>query len=389
MRAYILSVGSELMLGHLVDTNAPYLAQELASLGIELLRVIQVGDDRNAIADTIANAAEHADLVVCTGGVGPTEDDLTREAIADVVGETPVVDPELLATVESIFAGRGLAMPERNKKQAWLIPSAEALPNPVGTAPGWLVRDNGAIIISMPGVPREMKRMWREQVVPRLQADLPERVVRSVTIKTIGIGESAAEEQLDDLVHRPNPVVATYAKEDGVHVRVTAVAATVADADRLKDETAADIRNRLHAFVYGEDETTLSESLIRQVGKVAGDLAVIDEGGGGRFAALIASSPSAGSVLNLAELRPRGNAGAMDLAQEAARTAHLGIGIVVNGTAGDQERSDTTVDVAIAGRASALESFPLHATFGDVQRRSALIAADVLHRALAGPFRPD
>jgi nicotinamide-nucleotide amidase len=389
MRAYILSIGSELMLGHLVDTNAPYLAQELAALGIELLRVVQVGDDRAAIADSIADAASHADLVVCTGGVGPTEDDLTREAMADVVGETPVVDPDLLAAVESIFAGRGLTMPERNKKQAWLIPSAVALPNPVGTAPGWLVRDNGVIMVSMPGVPREMKRMWREHVVPRLREHLPKRAVRSTTIKTIGIGESAAEELLDDLVRRPNPVVATYAKEDGVHVRVTGVAATAAEAERLRDETAADIRTRLNAFVYGEDETTLSEALIRLVGNVAGEMAIVDEGGGGRFAALIAASPEAASVLKVAELRPRGDGAAMDVADEAAGKAPLGIGIIVNGAPSEQERSDATVEVAIAGRVSALETFPLHATYEDVQRRSALIAADVLHRALIGPFRPD
>jgi nicotinamide-nucleotide amidase len=389
MRAYTLSIGSELMLGHLVDTNAPYLAQELAALGIELLRVVQVGDDRAAIAESIVDACSHADLVVCTGGVGPTEDDLTREAMADVVGETPVVDPDLLATVESIFAGRGLVMPERNKKQAWLIPSTEALPNPVGTAPGWLVRYNGVIMVSMPGVPREMKRMWQEQVVPRLRQHLPARAVRSVTIKTIGIGESAAEEQLDDLVRRPNPVVATYAKEDGVHIRVTGVAPTATEAERLRDEAAAEIRTRLRIFLYGEDEITLSESLIRQVGNIAGEMAIIDEGGGGRFAALIAASPAAASVLKVAELRPRGDAGAMNVAQEAARRAPLGVGIVVNGAAHEHERSNATVDVGIAGRVSVLESFPLHATYDDVQRRSALIAADVLHRALAGPFRPD
>jgi nicotinamide-nucleotide amidase len=388
MRAYILSIGSELMLGHLVDTNAPYLAQELAGLGIELLRIVQVGDDRAEIAQTIADAASHADLVVCTGGVGPTDDDLTREAMADVVGETPVVDPDLLATVESIFAGRGLAMPDRNKKQAWLIPSAEALLNPIGTAPGWLIRHNGTILVSMPGVPREMKRMWREQVVPRLENELPNRYVRSVTIKTIGIGESSAEEQLDDLVRRPNPVVATYAKEDGVQIRVTGIAQTKEEAERLRDETAKEVRRRLHTFVYGADDVTLGESLIQLIGQVAGNIAIIDEGGGGRFAALIAAAPDAASVLKLAELRPRGSGAALDAAREAARHAELGIAIVVNGAAGQHERSESTIDVAIAGRVSAFETFPLRSTYDDVQRRSALIAADVIHRALMGQTRP-
>src|SRR6266511_1641995 len=134
MRAHMLSIGSELILGHLTDTNATFLAQELVALGIELIHVTQVGDDRSRIARTIETAADGADLVVCTGGVGPTDDDLTREAIADVMGETPMIQPELLATLEAFFAGRGLTMPARNRKQAWTIPSAETLPNPVGTA---------------------------------------------------------------------------------------------------------------------------------------------------------------------------------------------------------------------------------------------------------------
>ncbi|HKG24041.1 MAG TPA: molybdopterin-binding protein, partial [Thermomicrobiales bacterium] len=220
MRAHILSIGSELILGHLTDTNATFLAQELASLGIELLYVTQVGDDRARLAGTIALAADGADLVVCSGGVGPTDDDLTREAIADVMAEAPEVDPQLLTALEAFFAGRGLTMPVRNRKQAWLIPSSEALPNPVGTAPGWFVRRGNSIIVSMPGVPREMTRMWREQVVPRLKERLPARAIRTVTFRTIGIGESAAEQLLEDLVKVANPNVATYAKDDGVHVRV-------------------------------------------------------------------------------------------------------------------------------------------------------------------------
>ncbi|HYO31190.1 MAG TPA: competence/damage-inducible protein A, partial [Thermomicrobiales bacterium] len=135
MRAYILSIGSELIHGHLTDTNATFLAQEMVATGIELLHVVQVGDDLDRLSSALRAAVAEADLVVCTGGVGPTDDDLTREAIAAVVGEEPVVDPSLLETVRGFFVSRGVDMPERNAKQAWLIPSAEPLPNPVGTAP--------------------------------------------------------------------------------------------------------------------------------------------------------------------------------------------------------------------------------------------------------------
>ena len=166
MRAHVLSIGAELLLGHLTDTNATYLAQELAAQGIELVGVSQVGDDVERITDILRTALDNASVIICTGGVGPTEDDLTREGIAALVGEQPEVDPESRQRIEAFFAGRGQAMPERNAKQAWLIPSAEALPNPVGTAPGWFVRFGDARIVAMPGVPREMFRMWREQALP-------------------------------------------------------------------------------------------------------------------------------------------------------------------------------------------------------------------------------
>src|SRR5918998_1187702 len=170
MRAYVLSIGSELIGGHLTDTNATFLAQELAAKGIELLHVVQVGDDLDRLTRTLATALEEADLVICTGGIGPTDDDLTREAISALAGETPVVDEEIVASIREFFAKRGLEMPDRNAKQAWVIPSAEVLPNPVGTAPGWLARVGDSMVVAMPGVPREMFRMWREQDLPPISA---------------------------------------------------------------------------------------------------------------------------------------------------------------------------------------------------------------------------
>ncbi|MGI8477319.1 MAG: competence/damage-inducible protein A, partial [Thermomicrobiales bacterium] len=297
MRAHVLSIGSELILGHLTDTNATFLAQELSALGIELLHVTQVGDDRARLAATIRLALIDADVVICTGGVGPTDDDLTREAITDVVGETPQVDPDLVMVVESFFRSRGIDMPERNRKQAWLIPSAEPLPNPVGTAPGWAVRSGDRTIIAMPGVPREMFRMWKEQAVPRITRLAPGRVVRSVTLRTLGIGESAAEQTIDDLVKTPNPVVATYAKDDGVHIRVTAIAATESDAIAQRDATATVVSDRLGRYVYASDDLPLPAVLARLLANRALTIAVSDSGGCGRFASLLASHPNAATIL--------------------------------------------------------------------------------------------
>src|SRR5947209_14169473 len=192
MRAEILSCGTELLLGHITDTNATYLAKSLAALGIDLYFVSQVGDNQGRIVETLRRAWERSNLIIMTGGLGPTEDDLARESISALLGENMQVDPELEADLRAMFATRNSRMPERNVKQATLIPSAQALSNPLGTAPGWWVEKDGRIVVAMPGVPVEMKKMWEEQAVPRLQSRLPGgAVILSRTLKCIGIGESA------------------------------------------------------------------------------------------------------------------------------------------------------------------------------------------------------
>lgn len=383
MRAYILSIGSELILGHLTDTNATYLAQELTALGIELLHVVQVGDDRTRLAKTIELAIADADLVVCSGGVGPTEDDLTREAIADVVGETPEIDPELLATLESFFAARGQQMPERNRKQAWLIPSASTLPNPVGTAPGWFVEREGKMIVAMPGVPREMFRMWREQAVPRISATLTESVIRNVTIRTIGIGESAAEQMLGDRVLRANPVTATYAKDDGVHIRVTGYGKSVEEATETRDRGRAEVEAILGAYIYGYDDTSLDEAILARLRAAGLTLGIVDAGGGGRFASLLAANPRAWQCLVSAKMITPGPRSAIELAEEALSSgAALGVGIAVQGEPLDQGLLQGSVDIALRGALDRQESFPLRGMLPEMQRRSGMIASDLLLRAL-------
>ena len=254
MRAELLSIGTELLLGEIVDTNAAYLAGRLALLGIDCLHMQTVGDNLGRAKEAFERALARSDLVVATGGLGPTEDDLTREAIAAAIGETPEVEPQLERELRSWFAGRGLPMPERNRKQAWLIPSARALPNPNGTAPGWDVQRNGKRIVAMPGVPREMTPMWEELVEPTLTQG---SALRRRTLKLLGIGESAVEEKLDELVHSTSPTVATYAKNDGVHVRIADKAPTGAEADARIARVEAEVRVRLGEYVWGTDSETL------------------------------------------------------------------------------------------------------------------------------------
>jgi nicotinamide-nucleotide amidase len=388
MRAYVLSIGSELIGGHLTDTNATFLAQELAAQGIELLHVIQVGDDLDRLTRTLGNAVDEADLVICTGGIGPTDDDLTREAICALAGETPRVDEALVAGIREFFAQRGLEMPERNDKQAWVIPCVEVLPNPVGTAPGWLARIDDTMIVAMPGVPREMVRMWREQALPRISARLTGRVYRSANLRTLGIGESAVSQLLDELTRRPQPYVGTYAKDDGVHVRVTASADDAGEAERELSETVSVVRQRLGEHVYAEDDRSLAQVLLDALRERRLTIGIAESGTGGRFGAMLLSEPSATGVVRgvVAEASDAIAATAGDLARSARGqfSASVGVGIVGTVAPSSQGLFEGTIVVAVSGSRDREESFPIRAAYQEIQRRAALHAADVLRRALSG-----
>jgi nicotinamide-nucleotide amidase len=386
MRAYILSIGTELIGGHLTDTNATFLAQELAAQGIELLHVVQVGDDLERLIRVLQLAVADAELVVCTGGVGPTDDDLTREAIAALVGETPTVDEEIVATIRAFFAQRGLEMPERNAKQAWTIPSAEILPNPVGTAPGWFVQVGNTTVIAMPGVPREMVRMWREQALPRIAARLPGRVYRTVNLRTLGIGESAVSNLLDELTQLEHPYVGTYAKDDGVHVRITGYGASATEADALIAETVAETRRRLGAYVYADDERSLPRVLLDTLRERGLTVAVAEAGTGGRFGSLLLSEPEAdGVVRGVTALPASGQASPAELAAMARERfgADIGVGVAVDPAPAAQGLFEGTIAVAVCGMSSQEAMFPIRAAFQEIQRRAAMNAADVLRLALA------
>jgi nicotinamide-nucleotide amidase len=294
MRAEILSIGTELLLGQIVDTNANYLAQQLPPLGLDLFYVSQIGDNLARLSGAFRQALERSDVIITSGGLGPTEDDLTREAIADVLGEQPRVIPELEADLREFFARRGRTMPERNVKQATLIPSAQVLPNPIGTAPGWWVEHEGKVIASMPGVPHEMHQMWQEQVQPRLAKRITGGgVIVSRTLKLIGIGESHAEEALGDLTRSLNPTLATYAKSDGIHLRLTAKSPEAAEAEALLNNFEPQVRARVAEWVYGTEADSLP-AVVGQLLRARGlKLATAESATGGQLASLITEAPGA------------------------------------------------------------------------------------------------
>jgi nicotinamide-nucleotide amidase len=286
MRAEILSCGTELLLGHITDTNATFLAQSLAALGIDLYFVSQVGDNLGRIVETLQRAWQRSDLIIMTGGLGPTEDDLAREAISTLLGETMQVDLQLEAELRTMFAKFGSPMPESNIKQATLIPSARALPNPLGTAPGWWVEKDKHIIIAMPGVPREMYRMWEYEAIPRL-TPYTGGVIFTRILRVAGLGESSVEQQLGSLIHNTNPTVATYAKTDGIDVRITAKAATREEAEALVRATEAQARQLLGHHVFGIDRDTLQSVVGRMLKEQGLKLAVMESLTGGLLASTI------------------------------------------------------------------------------------------------------
>jgi nicotinamide-nucleotide amidase len=293
MKAEILSVGTELLLGQIVDTNANYLAQQLPALGLDLYYVSSIGDNLQRLSDAFQTALQRSDVVITTGGVGPTEDDLTREAIANVFGEQMQVQPELEQQLREFFARRGRTMPERNVKQATTIPSGTYLPNPIGTAPGWWVEKDGKVIISMPGVPHEMRKMWEEQAQPRLAKLLSGGVILSRTLKLAGIGESHAEEALGDLTHSVNPTLATYAKSDGIHLRLTSKASTQAEALERLNAFEPSVRDKVGEWVYGTDNDSFP-AVVGDLLRTRGwRLATAESATGGQLAVLLTEASGA------------------------------------------------------------------------------------------------
>lgn len=289
--AEIVSIGTELLMGEIVDTNAYYLASSLRSLGLEVRQVTQVGDDVERICEVLERSLARSTVIVTTGGLGPTADDLTREAVARVMAQELTVDRDMLASIEAYFRERGMAMPPANVKQAWVIPSATAIHNARGTAPAWWTERGGRVIVSLPGVPAEMTYLWEKEIAPRLKARFPGSVIITRTIKTFGLGEAAVGEKVQHLFGRQNPYLGIYAKPDGIHLRLIAKAATEEEARRVIAPVEAEICQALGPLVWGFDEETPEGSagaLIRERGL---SLAVMESCTGGLLASTITDVP--------------------------------------------------------------------------------------------------
>ncbi|MCH7906722.1 MAG: CinA family nicotinamide mononucleotide deamidase-related protein [Chloroflexi bacterium] len=291
MNAEILAIGHELLMGEIVDTNSSYIAQQLAGTGITVRWMSHVGDDIDHLADAVRRGLERSDLLISTGGLGPTSDDLTREAVARAVGEEMSVDPDILAWLRDVFARRGMEMPPTNIKQATLIPSATSIPNPNGTAPGWWVEKDGKHLVLLPGPPREIRQIWEQTVGPRLASMSGTGVIATRTLKTYGLSEGGLDEILSSLFGRENPYLGIYAHTDGIHLRMIGRGPDRSAAEKVIEPMEAEIRRLIGDAIWGADDDTPARRAGALLVERKQTLAVVEGASAGTLASLLHAQP--------------------------------------------------------------------------------------------------
>ena len=412
MKAEIIAIGTEILLGEIIDTNSAYIAQRLPELGIDLNYKSVVGDNMGRIVETFDRAWNRSDIIICTGGLGPTEDDMTREGIARVLGETPFVDAALETRLRQWFSGRGYPMPESNIKQAWLIPSCRAIDNPRGTAPGWWVERDGKSIICMPGVPPEMERMWLKEVQPELERRSDGQVLVTRTIKTAGIGEGTVDEMAKHLYDTPGIGIGTYARADGVHLRIGAKANTREEAWEKIRPIEDEMNSIFGSAIWGRDEDTMEGYVADQMHERRTTLAVMESCTGGLFSNTLTDVPGAseyflGGYVSystqqkidlgvssevIEEFGVVSQETAKAMAEAARRKAGADFGVGITGVAGPDPEDGIppgTVHVAVATPegGSHVLSMTMNQGRAAVKRRAVTTALLLLRRALIGEAR--
>jgi nicotinamide-nucleotide amidase len=290
--AEIVTIGTELLLGEIVDSNAAHIARELALVGIDHYITTTVGDNEARITRILRQALARSDVVITTGGLGPTVDDVTREAAARATGRVLGTRPELLEQIEAFFRGRGYPMTENNRRQACLPQGAIAIENPVGTAPSFIVEVGEKVLVCLPGVPHEMEYLLRARVLPYLSQRMGAgAVILGRWVHTVAIGESTVGQAIDDLMQSSNPTVGTRAHPGQTDVCITAKADTEQQARQLLDEMEKKVRDRLGAVVYGTDGQTLPQVVVDRLLAQRHTLALAETNTGGRVARDLLATP--------------------------------------------------------------------------------------------------
>ena len=370
-------------MGELTDTNASWIAGRLPALGIRLQWVSIIGDDLPKLTEAFQKGWQRSDVIFTTGGLGPTQDDLTREAVAAALGETPTVQEAELENLRQWFRNRGQDMPAHNVKQAQLIPSARFITNRNGTAPGWWAERDGKHIVCMPGPPGENRAMWQDEVDARLKTLIDDEVTITRNIKTLGLGEAAVDEIVAEFFGLENPYLGIYSKADGIHLRIIARAGDEAAARALIGPVERAIHERLAPYIWGYDDETPELSVGAALLVRGMTLATMESASGGFLANTITEAPDSGrwyrggsvaytrdamaaagvdaSVLERYGAISQETANAMARAAQCATAADFGIG--VTGVLGPEEvegHRPGTIQIAIAtADGGAVREFPL------------------------------
>lgn len=413
MRIELITIGGELLLGFTIDTNAAYLARVLAELGIEVVRRTTVGDDPAMIATAVAEALDRTGGVITTGGLGPTADDLTKPAIAALFGRGMRVDRTIVDSLRDRWRARGLPgeLPRSNEQQALIPEGARILVNRHGSAPGiWLEDDRGRWVAMLPGVPREMRGMLGDELIPLLRERAGEAtVVRSRTLRTAGVAESALADLLGDLAGGPPGFPLAYIPApEGVDLRITIRGRTVADSDVALSDAVARLRDRVGRFIYGEDEADLAGIVLERARTLGVRIAVAESCTGGLLAARLTAVPGASDVflggivayddtvkrnlLGVGEdmLRAHGAVSepvASAMASGVRRAIGAEIGVAITGIAGPSggtpEKPVGTVFIALdVGNGPRAWRRHYLGDRDEIRRRSAQVAMDFLRREI-------
>lgn len=288
--AEIITIGTEILLGEIVDTNSQFIACKLREAGIDLYRKTTVGDNPGRIADAIREAFQRCDIIITTGGLGPTVDDPTREAVAQTLGLQLEFHPELWDQIQNRFKRFGRPATANNRRQAYVPAGAIIVENPVGTAPAFIVTKGKVSIVALPGVPREMEYLLENKVLPLLISQhQASGVIKARTLHTVGAGESQIDDLIGDLEELRNPTVGLAAHTGQVDVRITAKAASVEEADRMISQVETEVRNRLGEWIYGADQDSLEEIALEALAHRGWTLAIIEVGTNGELSTRLSS----------------------------------------------------------------------------------------------------
>jgi nicotinamide-nucleotide amidase len=345
VNAEVIAIGTELLLGEISDTNSAHIARRLREVGLDLWWMSAVGDNEARIAELVNQARQRSAIVITSGGLGPTVDDPTRAAVARAFGVPLEFRPELWAQIEARFARYGRQATENNRKQAYIPAGALALENPVGTAPCFIVEHPTGAVISLPGVPRELEYMLEHAVLPyiRQHMSLP-AVIHSRTLRTVGIGESLIDARISELEELSNPTVGLAAHPGQTDIRLTAKAATAAEADALLDPLEADIRRRLGQYIYAAGKAEVEEVVAELLVARGQTVAVIETGTAGDVARRLSYLPAAAQMFRGGVLVDSSAPSAAELAHLAYASADWGLGVKL-----DLAANPPFLEISVAG----------------------------------------